>query len=374
MSATKIEWCDEVFNPLVGCSKCSPGCDNCYAERRAAMLARNPNPQIEAKYAGVVDANGKWTGKLNFQLGWFHDAAQRLQGKPRKSIFIGSMTDIFYQPPKENWRFVPLPGQGMFPGRDYSKEDVYPQADFFFDLVAGWDIITGLGHEVIFLTKRPDQMRLILHGIGMCAPFDTVHGYGNCVDRMQKNTILMTTVCNQDEANEKIPQLLAIPGKWKRGVSIEPMLGPVDFHLNGPVGQTLHALTGDYSENPTAHLSALGAPELDLGIRLRATVSSLNWVICGGETGPGARPMHPGWVRSLRDQCVAASVPFFFKGWGAWIPAQMHSNGKFGTWHNGIFLDGFVDTEDLSVNMCRFKGKASGHRLLDGREWNEEPV
>ena len=90
--STKIEWCTDTGNPVVGCSHCSPGCLSCYAERRAAILAKNPNPKIRSKYAGVVDKHGKWTGKLSaLDLSCFAN----LPKKPKR-VFVGSMTDVFH--------------------------------------------------------------------------------------------------------------------------------------------------------------------------------------------------------------------------------------------------------------------------------------
>ena len=89
----KIEWCDITINPIVGCSKCSPGCANCYAEKFAARLAKNPNPKIAAKYAGVLDDNGNWTGKISkLDLSCF----DKLLKKPSR-VFVGSMTDFFHE-------------------------------------------------------------------------------------------------------------------------------------------------------------------------------------------------------------------------------------------------------------------------------------
>jgi len=315
MSATKIEWCDYTINPVVGCSKISPGCDNCYAERFAARHAKNPNPKIATKYAGVVDAAGKWTGKCSrLDLTPFHKLPQKRPLQGQKRVFVGSVTDLFHR------------------------------GNSFEDLRHIWKQMVFLSqYTFCLLTKRPDRM------------------YAFCEDNANPplpNVWLGVTVCNHEEADEKIPVLLDTPAA-KRFVSIEPMLGPIDLRFRrAPTDRDYRGWNGD---GPIDYVET-------------TRVDELHWVICGGESGPGVRPMHPGWVRRLRDQCVETGVPFFFKGWGAWIPAQMHSNGKLGTWHNGIFLDGFTNTDDLSANMCRFKGKALGHRLLDDREWNEVPV
>jgi len=136
------------------------------------------------------------------------------------------------------------------------------------------------------------------------------------------------TVCDQAEADAK---LLAVPAA-KRFLSIEPMLGPVEIETirNSDFGEGqpyLHPLIGRVSDG---HGDSCGAPSLD-------------WVIVGGESGPKARPMHPDWARSLRDQCVAAGVAFHFKQWGEW-GAGGHRVGK-----------------------------ASSGRHLDGRTWDQMP-
>lgn len=119
-----------------------------------------------------------------------------------------------------------------------------------------------------------------------------------------KNIWLGATICNQEEADRDIPKLLATPAA-KRFVSIEPMLGAID----------LTAITTHY-EYSTDVRSALHDPDDDCPDE----ATYLDWVICGGESGPGARPMHPDWPRALRDQCQEAGVPFLFKQWGEWLP------------------------------------------------------
>lgn len=257
-----IGWCDETINPVVGCSHCSPGCDHCYAERFAARLAKNP--ATAKKYAGVVDENGMWTGKLSAP-DW--SCFDKLPKQGSRRIFIGSMTDIFHENMSESFL-----------------------TDLFCMMLAK-NLCTFM-----LLTKRPEKMRNFIHDLRMSV--------------IPSNIWLGVTVCNQREADEKIPILLQIPAA-KRFVSIEPMLGLVDLNEH-------EFLCKAWSQ---------GRPTIGI---------YLDWVIVGGETGPGARPMHPDWVRSLRDQCMEAGTHFYFKGWGT-------SNGK----------------------------KAPA--LLDGKEWHEIP-
>lgn len=148
------------------------------------------------------------------------------------------------------------------------------------------------------------------------------------------NVWLGLTVCNQAEADEKIPVLLGTPAA-KRFVSVEPMLGPVDLDKNEFLSPWRSQIDRD--------------------------LPFIDWVICGGETGPGARPMHPDWVRSLRDQCQSAGVPFFFKSWGEWTTDYTY--------------DDAISTLGAYVDETPFArvGKRRAGRLLDGVEHNEFP-
>jgi protein gp37 len=150
---------------------------------------------------------------------------------------------------------------------------------------------------------------------------------------------LGVSVENQRFADERIPLLLQTPAAV-RFISAEPLLGQVELWRSCP-------------------------PAKDG----RWAIKQLDWVIAGGESGPHARPMHPDWARSLRDQCQAAGVPFFFKQWGAWAPWSDHfgkypSRAKMRAWGN----------EEESLESAVIKvGKRAAGRTLDGREWNEFP-
>lgn len=370
-----IGWCDITINPLVGCSKCSPGCDNCYAERFAARLAKNP--ATAKKYAGVVDENGKWTGrirstftmddgspnyegKVTYELFWS-------LGKKHKRVFIGSMTDIFHEnADKKDLAHIML------------SIHKHPQ------------------HTFMFLTKRPHVMKERL-------------GPWLLDDAPSPNLWLGVTVCNQQEADEKIPVLLQIPAAM-RFVSVEPMLGQMNIEkflrgsyecglscgkrmsfrdlpemrctkcgFVGPDDETWG--DGDCAVCPECGQDGCcGAIEAicpDCGhymVRDHPDTPYIDWVICGGETGPDSRPMHPEWARSLRDQCQSAGVPFYFKGWGGWMPCDNGAyQGHIGTWVNGRFVDGIGDTLDSGSNMSRINAKVFGHNLLDGQEWHQFP-
>jgi len=267
---TKIEWAESTWNPVVGCSKVSPACDHCYAERMAA--------RFHEKYGDVVtDKHGKWTGKILVRNQVIEQP--RHWKKPRR-IFVCSMSD-FYHPavPREIQCYV----MGV--------------------------ILDCPQHDFLILTKRPGLAREFHQWVTLPA-----------------NAWLGVTCENQKHANGRIPILLSIQAKI-HFVSIEPMLGPVDL---------------------SEWLSHKGVPRRD----------GLDWVICGGESGPGARAMHPSWPRELRDQCIEAGTPFLFKQWGEWAPVQSFSVGS--------------TTEDIG-QMVKV-GKHAAGRKLDGWFWDEYPT
>jgi protein gp37 len=159
-----------------------------------------------------------------------------------------------------------------------------------------------------------------------------------------------TSVENQATADERIPALLKIPAA-KRFISVEPMLGPVDFSA---------FFGGEYVGLPGDKI----IPNYNFGI---------DWVICGGESGPNARPMHPDWVRDLRDQCVEAGLPFFFKQWGEWIHGNREAEENCMISPNGADvteLPGLWDEHTITISRV---GKKRAGRVLDGRTWDQVP-
>lgn len=144
-----------------------------------------------------------------------------------------------------------------------------------------------------------------------------------------RNVWLGVSVEDQKRADERIPDLLATPSAV-RFLSCEPLLGLVDLrHINHPSidGACIDATSGfHFSQGPiSVPMTDNTYWSPDRGCH------RIDWVIVGGESGPDARPMHPDWARSLRDQCAAAGVPFFFKQWGEWMPAEAVANE-----HNGV--------------------------------------
>jgi protein gp37 len=218
-----------------------------------------------------------------------------------------------------------------------------------------WALIAATPNlDWLLLTKRPQNIARML-------PPTWGDGW--------PNVWLGTTVENQTEANRRIPHLLDTPARV-RFLSCEPLLGPValDMILTPEMG--IHALSGICSDGSGPSGFSQG-PGID-------------WVICGGESGPGARPMHPDWARSLRDQCArdnvfsSDSVPFFFKQWGEWFPGDVEYDGRGLCAHPDsnhdrtacMWKGRWKYTEVADQGFLRVGKKRAG-RLLDGREWNE---
>lgn len=222
------------------------------------------------------------------------------------------------------------------------------------------DLIAATPHlDWLLLTKRPQNYEKL-------APWP--------VDDPPPNIWFGATTGNQDEADRNIPEILRWPAAV-HFISAEPLLAPVDPTRIKQQDREKNALTGDFWIPGCGSESSRTIP----GPRL-------DWVICGGESGPDARPMHPDWARSLRDQCAAAQVPFFFKQHGHWalVPTEENLPGRprmvrqgdamvsyDGRWEIlGPSLSSSID--DTALPM-RAVGKARAGRVLDGREHNELP-
>jgi protein gp37 len=313
---TKIEYAHATINWWAGCTQVSPACDNCYAKAMAKRLwgvgwgSAAARHQFHGAYESLMALDRK---------------AQRL-GRPLR-VFHNSLSDFFDNEVPVQWRFTAMRGIVNTP---------------------------NLIH--LLVTKRIGNAADMLE-----QSFRAVHGQREgWADNMRRNVWLIATICNQTEADRDIAKLLATPAA-KRGLSMEPLLGPVSmrwlaaFPENAPT-------TAQHPSGTTDHLDGL---------------RRLDWVIVGGESGANARPMHPDWVRSLRDQCQQAGVPFFFKQWGEWLPAI---KGRSVTGHT-LVLEGHAPFTNHpqwhgfegGQQVARVGKKAAG-RLLDGRTWDEVPA
>lgn len=269
--STKIEWAEETFNPIIGCSKISDGCTNCWAEKMAFRIA---NMQVSSPYLNVIKGE-KWAYFKNPKHGWngkthlIESALEKpLKWKKPRRIFVCSMGDLFHESVEWNWITKVC--------RVIEK---CPQ------------------HTFLFLTKRPERMKTYF--------FDVIMNYHH---NPFKNLWIGVTAENQEQADNRIPILLQIPAA-KRFVSIEPMLGRVDLtsiqHSNE---MSINVLTGEM-QITTQHRV------------IRPTmVENLDWVIIGSESGPKRRECKEEWVIDLIQQCEVSDVPVMVK--------QLHRNGK----------------------------------------------
>ncbi len=277
-----IDWTDETWNPVRGCTRVSPGCENCYAERMAARFS-GPGMPYEG-LARIGPNGGRWTGKVALVE---KHLADPLRWKRPRRVFVNSMSDLFHD--------------GL------ADEDI----ERVFAVMA-----LAPQHTFQVLTKRPARMLKWFTTLGgledrrTCVARAAEHigdviwdargsvasNYFGCAggppkpDDLKKrrawpgwpltNVWLGVTAEDQQRADERVPLLLQAPAAV-RFVSVEPQLGRV---------------------------------VLDNYLRpIFASPNRLDWVICGAESGPGARPFNLDWARSLRDQCGVAGVAFFGK-------------------------------------------------------------
>ena len=319
MENSKIEWTDHTFNPWIGCTKVSPGCANCYAEglmdkRLGKVRWGKGQPRQRTSAAnwkqverwnrdadeGICVDCGTPIRNYGISIDCCCGQAGAIGKMRRPRVFVASLAD---------WLDPEVP----------------------IEWLAGLlDLIRRCPHlDFLLLTKRPELWRdRIIATANHCNTgtlsdpsamtwawlHDWIAGRAAPI-----NVWVGTSVEDQARADSRIPVLTSIPAKI-RFLSCEPLLGPVNLQ---PA-----SITSPYTSGPMNYYW------LSNGI---------HWVIAGGESGPNSRPMHPSWARSLRDQCIQANVPFFFKQWG-----------------------------EHDYRTIRMGKKLSG-RLLDGREWSEFP-
>ncbi|HJQ57599.1 MAG TPA: phage Gp37/Gp68 family protein, partial [Vineibacter sp.] len=235
-------------------------------------------------------------------------------------------------------------------------------------------------HTFIVLSKRSARMRRYLVEVRDKRPI-----MPGAFPWPLPNVWLGVSAEDQRRADERIPDLLATPAAV-RFISAEPLLAPIDLrHIQAPrfvpedheIDWKFDALqTGDYYDFESGGFWTSGdGPHRD---------AAINWVIVGGESGPGARPMHPDWARSLRDQCAAAGVPFFFKQWGAWKDGSDFAPDAMAVLSDGrvvtptriglLQADRTASMQGLNPTMMREVGKAAAGRLLDGVEHSAWPA
>jgi protein gp37 len=403
---THIEWTDATWSPVrarlweiqndgsgkerVGwhCEHVSEGCRNCYAEKINLRLGTG----FEFKPGNLRGKPGYYGGDIDRPKLFLDEkmlTAPLRWRKPRR-IFVCSMTDLFASFVPDEWIdrvFAVMALAGSLPS------------------LSGLRPSPPLGHTFQVLTKRSARMRDYITEISrnpvprlsdhIAAHMGKIAGATKLFAHLRSddlaeeiarfidpdtggwplpNVWLGVSAEDQASADARVPDLLATPAAV-RFVSAEPLLGPIDF--------TNH--------DPTGHLRAAGAhgwSSIWRGNHLGR--AALDWIIVGGESGRGARPMHPDWARSIRDQCQAAGVAFLFKQWGAWLPGEAN-RGQF----DPVPMHAYRRCDDHTYEwppgrheVCNFDshpdrwsgdwhaqrvGKAAAGRLLDGRTWDQFP-
>lgn len=351
---SKIEWCDHTFNPWTGCTKVSPGCANCYAEswaKRSGLVTwgkGNPRRRTSA-------ANWKELLKWNKQAKDFIEcSACGYRGLP--DVSNGPLMALTGCPSCDATEGNLRPARPRIfcaSLADWLDDEV--PVEWLSDLIY---LICKCNHlDWLLLTKRPQLWRSRLEAVSNQSDLGAIICRQWLDGNPPPNVWIGTTVEDQKRADERIPELIKIPTRV-RFLSCEPLLEEVRIHV--PSYQ-------DWDGIPPQ-----GPKVFPKG--------SIHWVICGGESGPGARAMHPAWAQSLRDQCAAAGVAFLFKQWGEWCPRGPESLGY--PVIEGVPQFRMTDTGedghraeaggDNQVWMNRAGKKAAG-RLLDGKEWNQFP-
>ena len=378
---TSIEWTDSSWTPIKGCRRVSEGCRNCYAEIMAARFSK-PG-QWGHGLAEIVGEPGnrdhRWTGAVRFDEA---ELTKPLRWRKPRKVFVCSTSDLFAEGVPDEWI-----------DRVFAVMALAPQ------------------HTFQVLTKRPERMRRYMLGLdcdgarrfnvlrhvetlsegvrwkgdpsgGIDGEDERMQMVDNATDWPPRHVWLGASVEDQRRADERIPVLLDTPAAV-RWISAEPLLGPLDLRIaqsswpwdppGPPTFSTYDVLSG------ARHYRLTNGETFTRSNRGGAT---LDWVVVGGESGPDARPMHPAWARSLRDQCAAAGVPFHFKQWGEWLPWEptdvpfwRAADGREVDRHVLLPADMDADPrwddglqESLGTTPAAFQrvGKKRAGRLLDG--------
>jgi protein gp37 len=318
-----IPYCDYTWNPVVGCYH---SCSYCFARKIAERFGTKSCENGNCAVCGDCNLEPSFDCKRYIPTERTHHLEWPVRSFAKRTKDGGGIKEPFpygFEPTFHDGRLAE-----PFKIKKPSRIFVSDMGDLFGDWVPRSWVDTVLNvvkecpqHTFLFLTKNPKRYREF---------------------EFPENAWIGTSVENQATADERIPLLLQTPAVV-RFISAEPLLGAVDL--------IPYLWEGRYPQNDLI----AGSPR------------KLDWVITGGESGPGARPMHPDWVRSLRDQCQAAGTKFFFKSWGDWLPnAQEYDCNPGG-----------VDYEQKhelvgNVAMCRV-GKNKSGRLIDSRTWDEMP-
>jgi len=365
MSKSQIEWTDFTWNPVTGCDRTSPGCLNCYAKQlhdmryKAHLAGKNVAPCYHEPFESVQCHPDRLD-------------ALPLNGAPRK-VFVNSMSDLFHKDvpdefidevfaamafrPHMTFQILTKRAQRLpqyFEGLNRRRQGFFHEHHGYFSELLeeryGSDAAQAAWSRLKAFHHGPKPATSIGDATAWPWPLP--------------NVWLGVSVENQKYADERGYWLRKTPAAV-RFFSCEPLLGALDLSAS----------------LACSNCGAVVAARDEMGAcgRCGSGLPGIHWVIVGGESGAGARPMHPDWARSIRDQCTAAGVQFFFKQWGEWRLRELGDSDDQPRLRIG---EHGKNTQDLAncgpdmgneVWMQRVGTKRAG-RLLDGREWNEFPA
>jgi protein gp37 len=350
-SNTNIEWADSTFNPWLGCTKVGPGCDHCYAEvstpARTRGIQWGPGAARQRTSAENWKLPVRWNAEplLTCDCGYrgtlrqmttnsIHACGENFR-KVRRRVFCASLADWLDNDVPIEWLVDLLGLIRLTPNLD-------------------WLLLTKrIGNWRDRLDKAADDAAARSNDTLSCWILDWLRG------NPPANVWLLATVVNQPEADRDVVKLLNTPARV-RGLSIEPILGPINLERY-------------FEQYPDRN-----------GVRVVQNNEGLDWIIVGGESGSHARPMHPHWIRSLRDQCAAAGASFMFKQWGEYAPVA-HCPETCKREPTAVHLDGHVEVVPSEAfrhlalrssgwaGMCRV-GKKGASNMLDGHQHLEWPA
>lgn len=341
---SKIEWTEATWNPVVGCTRVSEGCRNCYAERMAARIANMSGAacgvggrasEARGGYAAAV----KWRGSLALPQ-WSGDVLtlpsmldQPLRWRKPRRIFVCSMSDLFHE--RVPFEFITRVFDAMCTWRWPSKA-----AERTGDL----EQLQDPGHTFQVLTKRPERIVPWLDWVFQSWPGDTPFqkAFDACGGKIPPHIWLGTSIEDQAAADTRICKLLKCPAAvhW---LSCEPLLGPIMLQTPGPYQQHVGR--------------SFLKPIMGMGGK-RVISPGIDWVVVGGESGPGARLCDVDWIRGIARECAAAGVPYFVKQLGA-RPFTLNKGKPVIDWRKQI---------PRLAPGCRIRNRKGG----DWSEWPED--
>lgn len=338
MAQTSIEWTMKVWNPTTGCDKVSQGCKFCYAEGMHKRLRAMGQPKYKHEFLG---------GAQPYEA----DLLKPLSWRKPTTIFVNSMSDLFHK--DIPFEYIDMVFAVMKATPQHTYQVLTKRIDRALEYWNSKDLFKRLDAAYLKVMDKASPEGIHVISAAAYEQKNEIYGWP------MRNLWMGTSVENQEAADARIPFLIQIPAHV-RFLSCEPLLGPVNFsdwtYPKELVGMPVENYEGSESSN------------LKQGI---------DWLIAGGESGHHARPMHPDWARSLRDQCEDAGIPFFFKQWGGWregfIGGTPIKNMAMVCNDGSIIIGKDAIPGGKRASLMSKVGKKEAGRMLDGLEHSQYP-